>query len=703
MSSQLFVNPYNFIPFGSTIEERRRSRENLYRGQNRLISGWLEAELDTKTPLIIPDGAHPEYWDTDNKRYVQDPDEDQKKKLHKEYKFFRIPGEDGEGERPVIPGSELRGMLRSVYETATDSCVAFLLDDKPISQRVPAFGSLRKRGLLAYEETISGSGIRRWVLYSTYAERKEVEPDGGRLKYKDGRAVTEKNGDYIENHGWLQYNIPVNPKGKYSIAYLRENEKIYTWDFIGEDGKPDEIKNEEPYRALKSALQDRPKGLKNRNEVPNRNLQNALERAKQGKDNKIPVYYFMVKRGDETLVYLSNSSIGRIAQRRKWKEIMGAHAPCDNTDRLCPACLLFGTVRDRGLKGHIRVTDAEPVGDIPLETHTLPILGEPRTSAFEFYLKRPEGKQATYWNFDFYGEKVRDSNGKSHTEYHDLEEAAPRGRKRYWHSMPAADASKSRMNSTVEAANGTFKFRVYFDEVTEEQLQDLIWVITLGDNRKESTKQHKLGHAKPLGYGSVKITVKEKVIRNISAQEDSIEIKMDRTEYKDIIPEPGKDLDPEAVRTLLLMSDTQTIPENIPVEYPTDLDKQNIFTWFANNRINPDRLKTLPEPGDKELVLSKNGKKTKPKVYNKPENSRPGRTVRTAARISGKVKFYDMDRNFGYIAGEDGTDYRISINSTNRRYNPDISPEDLKKGCAVTFEPVNLHGKWTANQCRLEQ
>ena len=702
MSSQLFVNPYNFIPFGSTIEERRRSRENLYRGQNRLISGWLETELDTKTPLIIPDGAHPEYWDTDNKRYVQDPDEDQKKKLHTEYKFFRIPGEDGEEERPAIPGSELRGMLRSVYETVTDSCVAFLLDDKPISQRVPAFGSLRKRGLLAYEETISGSGIRRWVLYSTYAERKEVESDGGRLKYKDGRAVTEKNGDYIENHGWLQYNIPVNPKGKYSIAYLRENEKIYTWDFIGEDGKPDEIKNEEPYRALKSALQDRPKGLKNRNEVPNRNLQNALERAKQGKDNKIPVYYFMVKRGDETLVYLSNSSIGRIAQRRRWKEIMGAHAPCDNTDRLCPACLLFGTVRDRGLKGHIRVTDAEPVGEIPLETHTLPILGEPRTSAFEFYLKRSEGKQATYWNFDFYGEKVRDPNGKSHTEYHDLEEAAPRGRKRYWHSPPAADASKSRMNSTVEAANGTFKFRVYFDEVTEEQLQDLIWVITLGDNRKESTKQHKLGHAKPLGYGSVKITVKEKVIRDISAQEDSIEIKMDTTEYKDIIPEPGKNLDPEAVRTLLIMSDTQTIPENIPVEYPTDLDKQNIFTWFANNRTNPDRLKTLPEPGDKELTLRKNENASKSKNSNKRGNARHRQPASTTERISGKVKFYDMDRNFGYIAGEDGTDYRISINSNNRRYNPDISPEDLKKGCAVTFEPVNLHGKWTANQCRLE-
>ena len=62
-----------------------------------------------------------------------------------------------------------------------------------------------------------------------------------------------------------------------------------------------------------------------------------------------------------------------------------------------------------------------------------------------------------------------------------------------------------------------------------------------------------------------------------------------------------------------------------------------------------------------------------------------------------------MNKNFGYIAGEDGRDYKISINASNSRDNPDIRPEDLKKGCAVTFEPVNLHGKWTANQCRLEQ
>lgn len=523
-----------------------------------------------------------------------------------------------------------------MYETVTDSCVAFLLDDKPISQRIPVFGSLRKRGLLAYEETITGSGIRRWVLYSTYAETVTVSVDTNNnptvLKYEDGTAVTEKNGDYIENHGWLQYNFPVNTKDDYHIAYLKEREKIYTWDFTDKNGNPDEKRNWEPYRALKSALQDRPK-LKNKNELPNRNLQNALERAKRGEGNKIPVYYFIVQRGNEKLVYLSNSSIGRIAQRRKWEEIMGVHAPCESTDRLCPACLLFGTTRGKGMKGHIRVTDAAPLGKTTSEVHTLQILGEPRTSAFEFYLRKPEGRQVTYWNFDFYGEKVKDSNGKDHTEYHDLDEAAPRGRKMYWHGPVAQDAAKGRMNSTMEALRGSFRFRVYFDEITKEQLQDLIWVITLGENRKDSTKQHKLGHAKPLGYGSVKLVVTEKVIRSISADADSIEINTDIEKRCEAIQaEPGKELDRDAMKNLLIMCDTGSVSEDIPIMYPKEVDNKNresIYMWFAKNRVNPDTLKTLPEPSDKRLALTGTwSDNTAAQHGNRPNNYRSGENGR---------------------------------------------------------------------------
>ena len=75
MKNHLFINPYNFVPFGTTIEQKRKSRESAYRGEkHQRISGWLTVRLDTKTPLIIPDGAHPKYWDIKKEEYVDDTD-----------------------------------------------------------------------------------------------------------------------------------------------------------------------------------------------------------------------------------------------------------------------------------------------------------------------------------------------------------------------------------------------------------------------------------------------------------------------------------------------------------------------------------------------------------------------------------------------------------------------------------------------------
>lgn len=615
-----FVNTYNFVPFGYVTEKQRTSREHVYRGENSLISGWLTVKLDTKTPLIIPDGAHPRYYDCENKREIKKPKEEMKRLLHKEYSFLRVPSlEDPSVSEPIIPGSELRGMIRSIYEMVTDSCVPFLLDDKPISQRVPTFGSLRKRGLLAYEPITEGSDERHWVLYSAYADKEKVQYDKkNSFRDQNGRPL-EKNGEYVPERGWLQYNIPVQ-KNNYHIAYLTKNSVVFSWDYCDENGNRDQKRNEEPYEALKTALfKDRKEDgkvdkneAKNANKIPRNNLYDALERAKKGGNNLVPVYYFTVQRGEETLVYLSNSSIGRIAQRRKWKDIMGNHAPCSSTDKLCPACLLFGTVEDKGLKGRVRFTDAAMTTAPEFEIHTLQILGQPRTSAFEFYLRKPE--DATYWNFDFYGIKVADENqnGKnrnpnnkdnSHTEYFDLGESTPRGRKMYWHHPLALEAEKNRMNSTMEAVNGSFEFKVYFDEVTEEQLQNLIWAITLGENTPDSARQHKLGHAKPLGYGSVKMVVTEKVIRQLEASDDGLNINLKKSSVAETVECPFKETE-DIIRNLLKMCDASAIPDNVPVTYPHKDGSDKIFEWFSDNRKNPDSLKTLPEPLDKDITLT---------------------------------------------------------------------------------------------------
>ena len=85
-----FVNPYNFVPFGNGIDEKRTSRENTYRDKEKLLSGWLELRIDLKTPLIIPDGAHPEFWDINTDKRITDVASVQdKSRIHKKYNFMR--------------------------------------------------------------------------------------------------------------------------------------------------------------------------------------------------------------------------------------------------------------------------------------------------------------------------------------------------------------------------------------------------------------------------------------------------------------------------------------------------------------------------------------------------------------------------------------------------------------------------------------
>ena len=617
------INPYNFISFGEDIKSNRKTREDVYRQNSSLVSGWLDVTLIPSTPLIIPDGAHPIYIDTRSKKVVPNPKEYERNKYHKKYDFmFRY---DVNGQREYyIPGSSVRGMIRSVYEAATDSCVPFLLADKkkPISQRVPLYAALKQRGLLAFEYDEQKKG-KVWKLYSTYADTeavtvreekrplrgrdgKEITDHKGNPKTKsvfhfyknDGAEITQPTGSYIKDKGVLQYNVPVDISKEYHIAYLTKKDTVYSWE-QGDD---------EAYRLLNSVLmRDNVKGNQfNRNEKPAWDLKQALDRAKGGKGNMVPVYYFKVIRKhedyEEEMVYLSNSSAGRIAQKRKWADIMAEHGPCAGND-LCPACLLFGSMnKNAGLRSRIRITDALPDKNLSgkdFSDKLLSILGEPRTSAFEFYLERPDG--ASYWNFDFYGVKETDKNGVDHTRYYDMAEAMPRGRKMYWHGKPMVSSQETKLNATMQAVESEFSFKVYFDEITDEQLNSLIWVLTFGENYKESKHQHKLGHAKPMGYGSVKLLVTGKHIRTIEQNENGFKALI-KDEPVPREPAAGIDLNKQYVKELLRMSDIDAVGDNT-VEYPVGKDGM-IFSWFSENRLNADTVKTLPKPMDMNISMA---------------------------------------------------------------------------------------------------
>lgn len=116
---------------------------------------------------------------------------------------------------------------------------------------------------------------------------------------------------------------------------------------------------------------------------------------------------------------------------------------------------------------------------------------------------------------------------------YDDDNAMISGRKFYWHNLEVNENKSAyqmqeanQLNSTMELVmpddkKHLFEFCVYYDGITEDQLEKLMWCIHLGENNTEGkgSMGHKPGHGKPLGLGSVKFEIAERWERAFNLQE----------------------------------------------------------------------------------------------------------------------------------------------------------------------------------------
>ena len=121
-TSKTFVNPYNFV----RVDLKNKPVKDIAEQQGeRTLTGWIDYTVHTKTPLAIPDTEN--VWEEKVARTVG---RKQETEIHKHYRFMRNTA----GEY-IIPGSSVRGVVRNVYEVATDSCFSTLKDDQRITAR----------------------------------------------------------------------------------------------------------------------------------------------------------------------------------------------------------------------------------------------------------------------------------------------------------------------------------------------------------------------------------------------------------------------------------------------------------------------------------------------------------------------------------------------------------------------------------------
>ena len=99
-----FINPYNFVRLGGDSRSSEMRSAPPSHEKFAGLSGEIVCELEVITPLCVADGSE-----------TDESDETRRTKP-----FFRLNGE------PCIPASSLKGMIRSVAEALTDSCMPVL-------------------------------------------------------------------------------------------------------------------------------------------------------------------------------------------------------------------------------------------------------------------------------------------------------------------------------------------------------------------------------------------------------------------------------------------------------------------------------------------------------------------------------------------------------------------------------------------------
>lgn len=158
------------------------------------------------------------------------------------------------------------------------------------------------------------------------------------------------------------------------------------------------------------------------------------------------------------------------------------HKSCDRVDQLCPACRLFGITQGDEVhaQGRAFFSDARlSSGDLQQEEIKLAELSTPKP-----------------YHYDFYS-----ADGTAGGEI--------RGRKFFYHqdhSQPSVDTLSRRANAISEFApeGRRFTFTVRFENLTQVELKRLVACLVLDDQHA-----HKLGMAKPLGFGSCQIRILE--------------------------------------------------------------------------------------------------------------------------------------------------------------------------------------------------
>ena len=481
--------PYNFVPL--PLERWKEvggpPPANSYLSENgeALLSGEIVLSLEALTDFYIRG-----MWPLEGSAPLKD--------VKDQTQPFLVDG------RLRLPGSSLRGMVRTLVEILGRAPLQPVNDQQLFFRAVAATNNPRDRGsfepqAVAYKNQIGETdevkvgylygGTAGWYIQPAIDKPKKWYRIRTMDKWKRER-VTFTPGEpwsYLSQNGIAGWLVCSGPMQK----------KKAQWLIPGEDKtKPRVDIPEDDVTAYKEAG------------ISQEILRNRFEYSDQSKG--VPCFY--VEWPDRQRI--RHVSFGHTPNLRLPYRTTTANAipPVNRRDVDNPAWdlgqALFGRTEGKvsavkGQKGRLRFEDALLEGTRENSYEPIPVsvvLGAPKPTTYQHYLVQAgdEVTQAIHWDGDYRG------SGKAGVD------VIVRGHKLYWHRPDApvrlADSRQERVSTSIQPAHKGARFGavIHYENLRSYELGALLMALELPQGCA-----HHLGMGKPLGLGSFRLHVRE--------------------------------------------------------------------------------------------------------------------------------------------------------------------------------------------------
>lgn len=435
--------PYNFIPYDPNliIDDLTPPPGPLNADAGDVLySGTLTCRLKALTPLLV---CGP-----------QKAEDKKNEKKNQDRRFFEVNG------TKMIPGSSLKGMLRSQVEVLSYSHLA------PINDRN-----------LVYRN-FSDSQYKKHMGDGRDEERKQKA--GWLIREGATYTIEETAFDTVPRSGWEKIETGTVPQLKkpniYYIAPRKPDGKIHDVDL-------------ETVALFREQL--------------TKGQETLLEKRGADKDLKLnpkhgcPVFFIVE---DGRVVFFGLPRFFRLPYEKNPADFTGAITGLDFAGRL------FGSVdkeAENTFRG--RVSPSAAIVENPSEKNgTTATLGQPQATCIAHYLVQDDSALRMRNN-------ARNNDPDTLSTYND--ECRLRGHKWYWHrnwnpkEVPTGNANTDAVLHPV-AEGCTAAFTLTLDRVCLEELGAILEAVGLPEGHA-----HKLGMGKSLGLGSVRISIESMDIK----------------------------------------------------------------------------------------------------------------------------------------------------------------------------------------------